>query len=142
MSRSRDVSRFLPLYGARGAALTKKSASDFDLEWVDKLVVRAAVYIGSSPPGNPQDGDLWWSTLKGQLYLFYRDDDSTQWVLANSVLGSTGGGNGGGADASHFVGATSPTGALPGDFWFNDTTGKLYAHILSNGRPTWVQVGA
>ena len=140
MSRARDVSRFLPLAGAKAAVLAKKSGADFDIEWVERLAVRAAVYMGSSPPGSPQHGDLWWNTVKGQLYLLYQDDDSTQWVLANSVLGSTGGPTPGEGDSTHFQGSTPPVNPKPGDFWFNDTTGKLYVRYSNNGAACWVQI--
>lgn len=138
MSRAREVARFLPLGGPKGAAAVKKSGANFDLEWAEKLSVRAAVYMSPAPPANPEDGDLWWSTLKGQLYLFYRDQDSAQWVLANTALGSTG--PIGPAVDGHFTGATPPTNPMDGNFWFNDSNGKLYIYYVVAGVGHWVQV--
>jgi hypothetical protein len=38
----------------------------------------------STPPVNPPDGALWWSTVDGQLYVYYRDVDTAQWVAASA----------------------------------------------------------
>ena len=41
-------------------------------------------YVGESPPPPPyKDGDLWWSTIEGSLYVFYDDGISEQWVDAS-----------------------------------------------------------
>ena len=36
-----------------------------------------------TPPANPQDGDLWWSSLLGKLFVYYTDGDGSQWVEAS-----------------------------------------------------------
>ena len=41
------------------------------------------VYIGSLPPANPVEGDLWWDSDNGQLFIRYVDVDGAQWVSAN-----------------------------------------------------------
>ena len=38
--------------------------------------------VGSNPPANPGQGDLWWSTEDGNLYIYYQDGDSNQWVAS------------------------------------------------------------
>jgi len=58
------------------------------LTWVDKSVT-----IGASPPGSPQQGDLWWSTLDANLFIYYDDGNSAQWVEATT--GANGGNYGG-----------------------------------------------
>ena len=40
------------------------------------------VYIGSLPPSAPVEGDLWWNSDSGQLYIRYIDTDGGQWVSA------------------------------------------------------------
>ena len=43
----------------------------------------AQVHIGENPPtGDPVQGDLWWSTLEGNLFIWY-EEDSAQWVDAS-----------------------------------------------------------
>ena len=39
--------------------------------------------IGPTPPADPPDGLLWWDSESGQLYVWYRDIDSAQWVIAS-----------------------------------------------------------
>lgn len=58
------------------------------LSWVDKNVS-----VGQAPPGTPQQGDLWWSTLEANLYIYYNDGTSAQWVEATT--GANGGNYGG-----------------------------------------------
>ena len=38
--------------------------------------------VGANPPANPGSGDLWWSTEDGNLYIYYQDADSSQWVAS------------------------------------------------------------
>jgi len=40
--------------------------------------------VSELPPGDAVNGDAWFSSTTGQLYIFYDDGDSTQWVIANS----------------------------------------------------------
>jgi hypothetical protein len=58
------------------------------LTWVDKSVT-----VGAAPPGSPQQGDLWWSTLDANLFIYYDDGNSAQWVEATT--GANGGNYGG-----------------------------------------------
>jgi len=55
----------------------------------------ASVNVSETPPLNPSEGDLWWdsSTDSGQLYIYYVDANSSQWVETSP---SSGGGGGGG----------------------------------------------
>src|SRR5262252_3131188 len=39
--------------------------------------------IGVRPPSNATDGQLWFSTVLGQLFVFFDDGTSTQWVPAS-----------------------------------------------------------
>lgn len=58
------------------------------LSWVDK-----SVSVGQAPPGSPLQGDLWWSTLDANLFIYYNDGTSAQWVEATT--GANGGNYGG-----------------------------------------------
>ena len=55
--------------------------------------VGANVTASDAPPGSPTAGDIWWNSTDGNLYLYYQDADSSQWVPAFSV-GAAGGGVG------------------------------------------------
>jgi len=43
----------------------------------------ASVETGATPPTSPSDGDMWWNTDDGRLYIYYTDADSSQWVDAS-----------------------------------------------------------
>ena len=58
------------------------------------------VCVGANPPaspsgaiGNTQSGQLWWDSTYGVLKIYYADTDTSQWVDATPVLGSSGGGS-------------------------------------------------
>jgi hypothetical protein len=42
------------------------------------------VTIAAAPPASPHIGDLWWDDVGGELYLWFDDGNSQQWVIANS----------------------------------------------------------
>lgn len=49
------------------------------------------VSVGPTPPGSPAEGFLWWDAVGGNLYIWYIDATSSQWVIANlGVMGPTG----------------------------------------------------
>ena len=50
--------------------------------------------VSDIPPSNPNPGSLWFNSQDGNLYVYYEDDDSGQWIQpANSPYGSLGGGS-------------------------------------------------
>ena len=48
-------------------------------------VAVAAVSISDTAPGAPVNGQLWWSSLTGNLMISYNDGTSTQWVQVNNT---------------------------------------------------------
>jgi hypothetical protein len=40
------------------------------------------VTISDTAPGSPSPGDMWWSSVTGELYIWYDDGSSQQWVYA------------------------------------------------------------
>jgi len=52
--------------------------------------------ISDTPPASPVPGNEWWDSVSGQLFIWYNDGTSAQWVVANhAVVAGTGGGGGG-----------------------------------------------
>jgi hypothetical protein len=47
----------------------------------------ASVSTSDAAPGSPSDGDLWYDTDDGGMFVYYQDTDSSQWV---EVIGSAG----------------------------------------------------
>lgn len=64
----------------------------------------------SSPPSSPNDGDLWWDSDSGDLYIYYDDGDSSQWVSATAAIKGPEGTQGA-TGATGITGATGLTGA-------------------------------
>jgi hypothetical protein len=57
----------------------------------------ATVTTSDIAPTLAADGDLWWDSVGGQLYVYYDDNNSRQWVVANN------GGGGGRADVANIL---------------------------------------
>ena len=71
--------------GANGNVLTTNGAGN--LSWQQG---GSAVIVSATPPTSPNPGQLWWDTTGGQLYLWYTDPNTSQWVIANNNLGGPG----------------------------------------------------
>jgi hypothetical protein len=46
------------------------------------------IVAGDAPPATPFSGQLWWNSLVGQLFVWYSDPNSSQWVVCNNALNS------------------------------------------------------
>ena len=44
----------------------------------------ASVTISSTPPPSPAVGNLWWDDVGGQMYIWYDDGNTQQWVAVNN----------------------------------------------------------
>ena len=40
------------------------------------------VTVGDNPPSNANNGELWWESDTGDLFVYYNDGNSAQWVMA------------------------------------------------------------
>lgn len=49
----------------------------------------AAATISDTAPGSPIHGDLWWNSSDANLYIYYNDGSSSQWVIASLSAFST-----------------------------------------------------
>jgi hypothetical protein len=45
-------------------------------------IAGGSVSVGDSPPSNPQPSNLWFDSVGAQLYIWFNDGTSSQWVLA------------------------------------------------------------
>jgi hypothetical protein len=50
----------------------------------------ATISVGDASPSSPKTGDLWFETTSAQLYVFYVDANSAQWVIATNQPGNIG----------------------------------------------------
>ena len=54
-------------------------------KWTTQLVASYANVGGNpgvNPPVNPTPGTFWWDSENGNLYIWYEDEDSAQWMQA------------------------------------------------------------
>jgi hypothetical protein len=86
---------YLPLAGGTmtGAILMPSGFSPTDpntlitMGWVQSAINAAiTVVVGSTPPPSPNQGDLWWDDVGGNLYVYYVDATGSQWVITNDIL--------------------------------------------------------
>ena len=59
------------------------------VKWTIVASTGAAISFGATPPANPGPGTLWWDSVGGQLFIYYDDSNTQQWVVAINT-GSTG----------------------------------------------------
>ena len=101
-------------------------------QWVEAVPsgaskTRNTVAIGVNPPDAPTEGEMWWDSENGRLYIYYTDEDSSQWIQA-----TTGGGalaNPSNVGITLHTGGVTPSAFKRGDLWFNTSENTLYAHI-------------
>jgi hypothetical protein len=67
-----------------GQVLSYVSASDIWVNTDANFSGGANVIIASDAPDSPNAGDLWWDSTSGDLYIWYDDGDSQQWVISTA----------------------------------------------------------
>ena len=79
-------------------------------------------------------GFLWWNVEDGTLYVWYIDDNTSQWVIAVP----SGTGDSGGSNVT--ISDTQPSTATsnPGDLWWNTVDGRLYIYYEDSNSAQWL----
>ena len=89
----------------------------------------ASVSTSDAAPGSPSDGDLWYDTDDGGMFVYYQDTDSSQWVEVIGSQGAAGPAGAAGADGGAGVASVYATvNALPTS---GNTQGDM-AHVTAN----------
>jgi hypothetical protein len=80
----------------------------------------ASVSIGIEPPETSNPGDLWWDSESGQMFVYFEDADSSQWVavIGRSIAGQKGE-TGEKGNPGIVVSATAPAGPAVNDLWLD-----------------------
>ena len=89
----------------------------------------ASVTTSDTPPPLPVSGDLWLNSTTTQMFVYYNDGDSRQWV---SVVASTAP-----------VVTTSdvpPSSPVSGDLWLDTNTTQMFAYYDDGSSSQWVTV--
>jgi len=104
--------------------------------------ISASTTVDDAPPISPNQGELWFDTESGILYVYYNDGTSTQWVQPTSIQYGT---SGGGTGSSNLDGLTDVTITNPttgqvlkynGSTWINDTDATSSGGSSSNSFST------
>jgi hypothetical protein len=89
----------------------------------------------TTAPAEPSPGDIWFNTNDGDVFIYYEDEDSSQWVeIVNKPVGEKG-------DTGRFsISSTRPSEPEVGDGWLDLDTGFLYVYIDDGDSFQWIQV--
>ena len=85
------------------------------------------IVTSDAAPGNPEDGDLWFKTDEMNLYIYYDDGTSSQWIQSNAPTVS--GGSGDISDLTDNTGLLGSGGATV----YADMAALIAATGMSNG---------
>jgi hypothetical protein len=88
------------------------------------------VFIGDFPPPNPVHGQQWWHSSSGNMFIWYVDVDSGQWVQTNGA---------GGTDATVVVSDVPPSQPKENQLWFESDTGSLFVWYTDIDGSQWVE---
>jgi len=72
--------------GANGVVYQWNSAGGL---WLVYGVGTNSGIVGDTPPSNPVAGQLWFNSALGQLFVWYTDPNSSQWVPASPNMSQT-----------------------------------------------------
>ena len=90
----------------------------------------ASVTVSDSAPGSPSNGDLWFKSDVGELYVYYTDGSSNQWVESS------------GGSSTVVTSDTAPSSPNDGDLWWNSNTGSLKIYYQDADSSQWVDANA
>ena len=87
------------------------------------------VPISTEPP-TAVDGQLWWESDTGELYIYYDDGDSKQWVQTS------------GGSETVTISDSAPPNPNSGDLWWNSSNGTLKIYYNDGDSQQWVDASA
>ena len=113
------------------------------------------IIISDTAPTGGAPGDLWWHSLSGQLFIYYQDETSAQWVVTNpATVGPAGpigpegpegpmGTQGIGIRYIGTVGAEAdlPATATQGDLYAVLTPEPVHGFVWDDTTARWVDAG-
>jgi len=87
----------------------------------------ASVTTSDTPPATPNDGDLWYDSASGRMYVYYDDGTTSQWVDASPQ-----------GLVSVITSDTAPTSPNDGAFWYDSVGGRTYIYYNDGNTTQWV----
>ena len=104
-------------------------------DWHPLTEETGKVTIGDSPPTDPapEAGDMWFDSDSGQLFIYYKDSDSSQWVPSTPTDTDPG-------HAHVWLTTTPPADAELGQMWFDLDSARMFVYMSNSAAaPIWVQ---
>ena len=91
-----DPTLFAPLAGATFTGVVTLAADPSAAlgaatkQYVDNHIaaIPPPLAVGDTAPATTFNGQLWWNSSVGQLFIRYADPNSTEWVVCNNALNS------------------------------------------------------
>jgi len=88
------------------------------------------ITVSDTAPAVPVVNQLWWDSVGCNLYLWYNDGNTSQWVnVTNPLTGS-----------SIYNGDSAPVSPVTNMLWFNTTDLQLYIYYYDGNSSQWVPV--
>ena len=87
----------------------------------------ASVTTSDTAPATPTDGDLWYDSANGRMYVYYDDGNTSQWVDASPQ-----------GLLSIAAGDTPPSAPTPGTVWYDSVGGRTYFYYDDGNTSQWV----
>lgn len=116
--------------GISGWSINKDGSAEFQSVTLPSDLTGSTVTFGPTAPASPKVGDVWYDTGNGLQASQWNGTSWVPYLIGTGAIGSGAVGTGqisftardiGGITTS--VQATAPTGALPGDLWFDTSNG-------------------
>ena len=88
----------------------------------------ATVFTSSTAPTGANPGDLWFDPDSAELFVWYDDGTSAQWVIATAGTSS----------ASIYLGVEPPPTPAAGNLWFDPNSAQLFIWFDDGTSAQWV----
>jgi hypothetical protein len=116
--------------GTDGQLLLADRTQVLGVRWGTVATGGARVTVSDTAPATPSNGDLWFDSVGTQLYLWYSDPTSSQWVITVSQPG-------GGSAVSSVFGRAGTVVAQSGDYTAAQITNAV-DQTASYVNPAWI----
>lgn len=75
----------VPTGGTAGQVLAKIDGTNYNTQWVNQTGGGGSgiVAISDTPPASPTDGQQWYESDSGAMFLRFNDGNTTQWIQTN-----------------------------------------------------------
>ena len=99
-------------------------------EFSKSIDTNGRVRVLANAPSPAEEGDLYWDTETGHLYLYYGNDGGVStWVPTTPVPDMA---------SSVHVRMSPPSDAVEGDMYWDTDDARMYVYYNNNGAPSWV----